>query len=72
MVTYLLPSRDHAGWFEEEARIPGTHLCATRTPLPYEVGSFASTFLALVPAGLGALLGMGARRMTRGRGTSPG
>lgn len=54
--------------------IPATHLWARSIgmALPYEVGSFGGTFLALVPAGIGALLGLGASRMLRARRISPG
>ncbi len=72
--SFLDPRRAWLWWLVLGLSIPGTHLWVrvTGTPLPYEVGNFGSTFLALLPAGFGALLGLGARRMTRARGTSPG
>src|SRR5262245_28716451 len=54
-------------WLVLGLSIPGAHLVqrALGSPLPYEVHHFAETFLALLPAGAGALLGSGARLWLR-------
>lgn len=66
---FLDPRRAWLWWLVLGLSIPGTHawVRATGTPLPYDVASFGSTFLALVPAAFGAMLGLGARGMTRAR-----
>lgn len=72
--SFLDSRRAYLWWFVLGLSIPGTHLWVrlTGTPLPYEVDNFASTFVALLPAGFGALLGLGSRSMVRARGPSSG
>lgn len=73
LFSFLDPRRAWLWWLVLGLSIPGTHLWVrtTGTPLPYEVGPLASTFLALLPAGLGALLGLGSRKVLRARGAPP-
>ncbi len=56
-------------WLVLGLSIPAAHLVhrALGTTLTYEVGHFAETFLALLPAGAGALLGSGVRYWTSRR-----
>lgn len=67
--TLCFLDRRHAWlwWLVLGLSIPGAHLVmrALDSALPYEVGHFAETFLALLPAGAGALLGLGVRHWTR-------
>lgn len=73
-LSFFEPRRAWLWWLVLGLSIPGAHLWARSagTPLPYEVNSFGGTFLALLPAGLGALLGLGSRKVLRARRVSPG
>jgi len=74
VLCFVDPRRAWLWWLLLGLSIPGAHLWmrAVDAALPYTMDGFAGTFLALLPAGVGALLGLGSRRMVRASPPSPG
>jgi len=65
VLSFLDPRRALLWWLVLGLSVPAAHLWVrvTGRTLPYEMHAYAGSFLALVPAALGAAIGLGSRRL---------